>query len=192
MDHISLQFDGAEIAMRPFPPDFKGSAELFIAKKTGFKVNLVEKSHHFLLDLVIREAITSGRIACPDAKSPLFEKGNGILLAMFLLEGDEDLCGTYEDVARNRRLNGATVRSYMDCLSYVGGCSLALVSEADMKIGGKYIIHADGRADEPYCLPMRVSADEMVEVSSGSAKYYHNMAEMREIISRSIDKPTLF
>ena len=192
MDHISLQFDGAEVVMRPFPADFKSSSEIYIAKKTGFTVNLVEKSHKFTLERVISEAIAIERIARPDARSPLFERGNCILLAMFLLEDDKDLCGTYEDVARNRAIAGPPVRSYMDCLSFIGGCSMSLVSDADLKVGRKYIIHADGKDDEPYCLPMYINSEGIAEVSASTVTYLHKLPDMRDILAGSIDEPIVF
>ena len=192
LDHISLQFDGAEIAMRPFPMDFKQSTESYVAKKTGFNVNLVEKTHKFLLELVISDPESIERIGLPDANSPLYEDGNCILLALYLLGGDRDMCGTYEEVARCRKMNGAPVRSYMDCISYIGGCSLSLVRESDLKIGGKYIIHADGKAAEPHCLPLYINRGGKAEVTASLVKYIHNLPEMREMIASAIDKPILF
>ena len=46
--HVSLQFGGAEIPMRPFPVDFKATAERAIKEKSGFDVTLVQKTHSFL------------------------------------------------------------------------------------------------------------------------------------------------
>ena len=83
MDHISLQFGGAEVLMRPFPADFKNSAEIFAARQTGFTANPVGNPHKFLLGRVISDAIAIERIARPDAKSPLFERGSCILLAIY-------------------------------------------------------------------------------------------------------------
>ena len=192
LDHISLQFDGAEISMRPFPMDFKCSAEKFISEKTGFKVNLVEKTHKFLLDLVSCDAESIGRIQVPDARSPLYEQGNSVLLAMYILEGDIDMCSTYEEIATCRPISGRPVRSYFDCVSYIGGCALSPVLESDLKIGGKYIIHADGRGAEPSCLPLQISKSGKAEVTASIVKYTHNLQDMREMIACAIDKPILF
>ena len=45
------------------------------------------------------------------------------------------------------------MRPYMGCMSYIGGFR-SLVSVAYLEVGGKYIIHAGGKSDEPRCLPM--------------------------------------
>ena len=192
LDHISLQFGGAEIAIRSFHMGFKKSAENFIDEKTGFKVNLVEKTHKFLLDLVICDAESIERIGIPDAMSPLYEQGNCILLSLYLLEGDTDICGAYAEIAICRKISGAPVRSYSDCISYIGGCALTPVSESDLEIGGEYIIHADGRATEPHCLPLHINRSGKAEVTTSMVKYIRNMQEMRETIACAIDKPILF
>ena len=172
--------------------DFKQSTESFVAKKTGFNVNLVEKTHKFLLELVISDPDSIERIGLPDAKSPLYEEGNCILRALYLLGNDRDICGTYEEVARSRGINGSPVRPYTDCISYIGECSLSLVAESDLKIGGGYIIHADGKADEPHCLPLYINRGGKDEVTSSPVKYIRNLPEMREMIAIAIDKPILF
>ena len=47
LDHLSLQFDGADILMKPFPSGFKASAESAIKERTGYKINLVGKMQSF-------------------------------------------------------------------------------------------------------------------------------------------------
>ena len=42
--HMGLQFDGADVLVRPFPDNFRSQAETWIQKRTGFRVNLVEKN----------------------------------------------------------------------------------------------------------------------------------------------------
>ena len=79
----------------------------------------------------------------------------------------------------------------MDCISYIGGCSLSMVSEADLKIGRKYIIHADWKADEPYCFPLYINRDGVADVSAAIVSYFHNLQAMREIVAGAIDKPTI-
>ena len=69
---------------------------------------------------------------------------------------------------------------------------MSLVSDADLKIGRKYIIHADGKDDEPYCLPMYVNSEGIAEVSAAAVKYLHKLPEMRDIIAGSIDEPIVF
>ena len=67
-----------------------------------------------------------------------------------------------------------------------------MVSEADLKIGRKYIIHADWKADEPYCFPLYINRDGVADVSAAIVSYFHNLQAMREIVAGAIDKPTIF
>ena len=41
--HMSLQFDGSDVLVRPFPGNFRAQAETWIEDRTGFRVGLVEK-----------------------------------------------------------------------------------------------------------------------------------------------------
>ena len=91
MAHVSLQFDGADVLIRHFPEDSRSQAEAWIEKETGFRVELVEKSHYFPEDYVMRDAVDVGHAPCPGRNSSLAEKGNCILLALYRLIGSPDL-----------------------------------------------------------------------------------------------------
>ena len=106
--------------------------------------------------------------------------------------GDRDICGAYGEVARNRKISGAPVRSYLNCISYIGGCSISPVSASDLKIGGGYIIHSGGEAAEPHCLPLHINKGGKAEITTSLVKYIRNLPEMREMVASAIDKPSLF
>ena len=55
--HMSLQFDGADVSILPFPDNSRPLAERWIAERDGFSVNLVEKKHTFSADYVTAEAL---------------------------------------------------------------------------------------------------------------------------------------
>ena len=48
--HMSLQYDGAEMLIDPFPPNFRQTAQLAIQRHAGCCVNIVEK-HFFFREL---------------------------------------------------------------------------------------------------------------------------------------------
>ena len=87
LDHISLQFDGAYLLMSPMPDDFKKSAEEAIYRKTGFKVNLLEKRRRFLLEVLLKRATEVERNTDPTPGSPLYDRGDCILLSIYRLVG---------------------------------------------------------------------------------------------------------
>ena len=51
---------------------------------------------------------------------------------------------------------GAKVRSCWDCFDYTKFCELLRVDAGSMEVGGRYLTHADGRAEEPHCLRMHI------------------------------------
>ena len=61
-----------------------------------------------------------------------------------------------------------------------------------LKIGGKYLIHADGRAAEPHCLSMHINKDSMATVSTSDAMYLNHMSAIKDILLKAVDKPVVF
>ena len=92
---LSLQFDGADVLLRPFRDDFGPRAEAWIEGETGFRVALAEKTHRFFGDYVARDAFDVEEAPCPGRNSPLKEKGNCILLEMYRLAGHPDMARSW-------------------------------------------------------------------------------------------------
>ena len=67
-----MQFDGADIIARPFPTDFKATAEAAISETTGYKVNLVGGRHDFPIDRIICDAAAYDRYTHRPQKSILY------------------------------------------------------------------------------------------------------------------------
>ena len=67
LEHISLQFGGADVLINPMPGDFKKSAEDAIYRKTDFKVKLVEKAPQISPRITIRASDNSRAQYGPDA-----------------------------------------------------------------------------------------------------------------------------
>ena len=191
LDHISLQFDGADILMRPFPPNFKTGAEEAIKARTGYDVTLVEKHHEFFTDAVINKAAEVERYAHPPQSSVLYDQGNCIILAIYRHVGDVDIYNTFCDIAASKPLGGKKVRSYRDCVDYAKCCDLTAVDVDSIKVGGRYLIHADGRSEEPHCLSMYIDHEGTAKISTASAMYYHPISAAMDIIRKSVDKPIL-
>ena len=69
---------------------------------------------------------------------------------------------------------------------------MSLVSAADLKEGGGYIIHAGGMAGDPPCLPMYITMNGRSDVSPSLAKYVLDLPAMRESLAGAIGNPVVF
>ena len=104
----------------------------------------------------------------PPATSILYEPGNCILLAIYRLVGDVGLYNTYCEVSLRMPIEGKRARPYKDCVDYTQRCDLNHVEVGDLKNGGRYLIHADGRSEDPHCLIMQIDKDGASRVSTSS------------------------
>ena len=102
LQHLSLQFEGGEILLMPFPENSKSSAEAAIKEKSGFGVNLAEKGRRFFLGELYGSAIRAERLESPITGSIIYECGNCIILSISRLVGDSDLCQSSDEVARKQ------------------------------------------------------------------------------------------
>ena len=191
LEHISLQFDGADVMISPMPDDFEKSAEDAIYRKKDFKVKSVEKRRKFLLELLIERATSTELNTDPIPGSPLYDRGNCILLAIYRLMGDSDFIQTFDEIALTKPIIGAPVRSYADCVEYVGDCSLSFAYFDSMKVGFKYLIHADGKGAEPHCVSMAIRKDGSVRISSASMKYVQKISDIKDTPADAVDKPII-
>ena len=189
--HMSLQFDGADVLIRPFPDNFRSMDERWIEQNTGFQVNLVEKKHIFFADYVTREAVEVENAAPPPYDSMLGKPGNCILLAMYRLVGNPELARIWDDVIRNDCGPQPAARSYKECLKLVGAGSLTYADTSQVSPGKKFLIHADGRADEPHCMCATVGKKGDVKISTGDRTYIHDISRFKDILDKAIDNPVL-
>ena len=189
LEHLSLQFDGAEVLMDSFPPDFKVSAEDAIARDTGFIVSLSEKRHFFAGDEIVISALSAYQSLDPPSGSILYEPGNCVILALYRVRDDKDFLEVYETVARNHPTGERKVRSYSDCVDYLCRGSLSHVCIRDLVSGGRYLLHADGRGSDPHCLSMVVDKKGVATISSGTASYRHDIHAVKDILAAAVDKP---
>ena len=71
--------------------------------------------------------------------------GTAYYLLSIDLWGGSDFRQSFDEIALAKPIIGTPVRSYADCVEYVGNCSLSPASFDSMKVGCKYLIHADGK-----------------------------------------------
>ena len=88
-------------------------------------------------------------------------------------------------------LSGKKVRSYRDCVDYTKCCDLTPVDVDSIKVGGRYLIRAEGRSEEPHCLSMYIDHEGTSKISTSSAMYFRQISAARDIIRKSVDKPIL-
>ena len=77
-------------------------------------------------------------------------------------------------------------------MDFLRSGELRHVEFSDLKEGCNYLIHADGKGDEPHCVSMCVASDSSAAISDGEMAYTHSMQSIREILEAAIDKPILF
>ena len=191
LTHMSLQFDGADVMIRPFPDNFRPQAETWIEERTGFRVDLVEKKHFFFAEYITREAVEISNLPLPPRTSSLRKPGNCILLALYRLVGNQEMAKVLEEVLLVRGNMQPVVRSYKECLEIIGSGYLTYAESAQLTVGRKFLIHADGRDNEPHCMSATVERSGAVKISTGDMQYVHHMRDFKEILSKSIDKPIL-
>ena len=81
------------------------------------------------------------------------------------------------------------MRSYGDCVDYLCRGALSHVCIQDLRLGGRYLLHADGRESETHCFSMAVDKKGIATISSGAASYTHEIQAARDILAASVDKP---
>ena len=189
--HMSLQFDGADVSILPFPDNFRPLAEKWISSRTGFSVNLVEKKHTFFADYVVREALDVENADQPPYGSVLGKPGNCILLAMYRLSGGPEMAKVMEEAIRSKGGRQAPTRSYSECLRLLGGGNLACADKSKISVGQRFLIRADGRSAEPHCLSATVEKKGAVKISTGDRAYVHHLSRFKDMLDKAIDKPIL-
>ena len=147
--------------------------------------------HSFFLDQIICDATVFGRYSQPPPTSVLYEKGNCIILSIYIYRpvGDADLYNTFREVATGRPLDVKNLRSYRECVDYTRCGGLVHVDVHCLEIGGIYLIHADGRSSEHHCLIMRRHQDAIATVSTSAAMYFRHMSAIKELLLDAVDKP---
>ena len=99
----------------------------------------------FFLGNVSDSATRVERIESPPTGSMLYECGGCILLSIFRLVGDVDVCQSLEEAAKNNPTDGYRARTYLQRISILGAGTLRYVDHRELKTGSKYLIHADGK-----------------------------------------------
>ena len=191
LTHMSLQFDGADVAISPFPDNFRSQAETWIEERTGFRVDLVEKKHFFFAEYISMDAVEISNSPLPPRNSPLRKPGNCILLALYRLAGNQEMARVLEDVLQVRGNVQPVTRSYRECIDIIGSGNLTYAESSQLTVGKKFLIHADGRGNEPHCLSATVERSGAVKIYTGDMQYVHHMKDFKEILSKSIAKPIL-
>ena len=124
--------------------------------------------------------------------SIIYECGDCIILSIFRLVGDSDLCQSFEEVARNNPVPGQRERTYLQCVNMLGAGALRYVDHLELKTGSKYLIHADGKEDEPHCVSMCITHNDDVLVSDLNSTYFYSMSGIRDLLADSVDNPVIF
>ena len=191
LSHMSLQFDGADVAILPFPDDFRDSAERWILDTTGFRVNLVEKRHKFFGSNVVAGAVEVENAPPLPYDSILEKPGNSILLALCRLAGNSELAEVIQEAILTRGGTQPPTRSYRECLLIVGDGNLTYAENHQVTYGQKFLIHAEGRGGEPECVCAVVDKAGKVKISMRDKTYVHLLRGFKDILDTSIDKPIL-
>ena len=76
-------------------------------------------------------------------------------------------------------------------MGIIGYGYLTYADSTQLKIGRKFLIRADGRGNEPHCLCAKVERPGKVTITTGDKQYVHHVRDLKEILSKSIDKPIL-
>ena len=150
------------------------------------------KERKFFLGNVSDSAIRAARIESPPHGSIRYECGGCILLIISRLVGGVDLCQSVEEAAKNNPTAGNRVRTYLQCISIIGAGSLRYVDYRELKTGYKYLIHADGRGEEPRCVSMCISHNDDVAVSDLNSTYFHSLPGIRDLLADSAGNPVVF
>ena len=106
--------------------------------------------------------------------------------------GGADFCQSYEDLASGNPASEHRVRTYLHCVNIVGTGKLRHVSPRELNAGSKYLVHADGKEDEPHCVSMCISPSGDVAISDSNYTYAHTMSTVRDILADSVDNPVVF
>ena len=114
---------------------------------------------------------------------------NCVLLAIYSIRADKDILDVYETVATNRPIWEGDVWSFGDLADYICRCSLPHVCIEGVKLGGRYLQHADGREDEPHFLSMFFDKEGSAAISTGVANYAREIQAVNDLLSASVDKP---
>ena len=96
-----------------------------------------------------------------------------------------------EEVLRCKGGRQPSTRSYKERLNMVGAGDLAYAEKSKISVGQKFIIHADGRSDEPHCLSDTVEKKWTVKISTGDRAYVHHLSRFKDMMDKAIDKPIL-
>ena len=151
-DHISLQFDGADIRLNPFPDCFKNEAKSYIEKETGFSVNLVRKEHLFFCDFLTRVAVEV--LDCPfEIESPKWLlPGNCIPAAIArIFAGSPTTAEILETLDQMPPIWYGS-RTYRECVaSLPSEFTLAPKENFELAPNRKYLIRAGGFPATPHC-----------------------------------------
>ena len=183
--HLSLHFDGIRLH-RDRVAEFEGGVEAFakacsvhIAKETGFQVEIVEKRHYVLVDLIESEA-TLEDAAVPELGTVLLETGNCIALALWRAGSAADKLNVLAAVSQASGVNSAARstggRSYRECLLEYKASATAHVGFKPARTG-KYLLHAEGHG-RPRCVMVACNLDD------GSCVCYHGKKSLSLTLER--------
>ena len=133
--------------------------------------------------------VSDNRSLDPPAGSILYEPVRCGVLALYRVRADKDFLDVYETVAGNRHIEERKVRSRGDCVDYLLRGALSHVCIAEVRLGGRYLLRADGRESEPHCFSMVVDKKVIATISSGVANYSRDIQAVKDILAASVDKP---
>ena len=106
--------------------------------------------------------------------------------------GDSDFRQTFGEISLSKPIIGPPVRSYADCVEYVGDCSLSIASFDSLNVCCKYIIHAGGKDAEPHCMSMVIRKDGSARIATASMTYVHRIPNIEDTLAGAVDKPIIF
>ena len=133
--------------------------------------------------------VSDNRSLDPPAGSILYEPVRCGVLALYRVRADKDFLDVYETVAGNRHIEERKVRSRGDCVDYLLRGALSHVCIAEVRLGGRYLLRADGRESEPHCFSMVVDKGGSATISPGVANYLRDIQAVEGLLAASVDKP---
>lgn len=164
-DHLSLHFDGVRLSAEGLDAaKLCSSSAAYIEESTGFKVNVREKQHKTVLEVLEQKASTSTRRPLGD-RHILRESGNCIPAAIAALSSSEEQIVAalrVEDSEENCFHQTRGCRSYKQCQKLF---QVKLLPSLDISSidSGNYLLHTES-SGKPHCVAL------IVDKGAGSVK----------------------
>ena len=191
--HISLHYDGLRLD-KPFVEriggvnEFLRQSEAAIHERSGFHIQLAEKRHFALTELIAASGAAASPV--PPDRPEMLQAGNCIPLALFRLR--EPLQGMKESLFSPPALQDAEVlrRGYRSYASCFAECGVAWEAHFGFlpKESGPYVVHCETHGS-PHAIAVlvRLAEDEAIVFDRDIARTMQ-LSVLRDLVGSSVDQ----